>query len=54
MYLDANNLYVWSMIEDLPYKDIKVNTEITIDEILNTADGVETGYTVEVDLSCPK
>jgi hypothetical protein len=54
MYLDANNLYGWSMVQDLPYKDIRLNTEITINEILNTADDAETGYTVEVDLSFPK
>jgi hypothetical protein len=54
MYLDANNLYGWSMVQDLPYKDIRLNTEITIDEILEPADDAETGYTVEVDLSCPK
>jgi hypothetical protein len=54
MYLDANNLYGWSMVQSLPYKDIKFNTNITIDEILDTADDAETGYTVEVDLSFPK
>jgi hypothetical protein len=42
------------MVQDLPYKDIRLNIEITIDEILNTADDAETGYTVEVDLSFPK
>jgi hypothetical protein len=54
MYLDANNLYGWSMVQDLPYKDIKFNTEITIEEILRTEDDAETGYTVEVDLSFPQ
>jgi hypothetical protein len=54
MYLDANNLYGWSMVQSLPFKDIKFNTEIAIDEILNTADDAETGYTVEVDLSFPR
>ena len=54
MYLDANNLYGWSMVQSLPYKDIKFNKEITIDEILQTADDAETGYTVEVDLSFPQ
>jgi hypothetical protein len=41
------------MVQDLPYKDIRLYTEITIDEILNTADD-SAGYTVEVDLSFPK
>ena len=54
MYLDANNLYGWSMVQALPYKDIKFNKEITIDEILQTEDDAETGYTVEVDLSFPQ
>ena len=54
MYLDANNLYGWSMVQALPYKDITMNTNITIDEVLNTADDSETGYTVEVDISFPK
>ena len=54
LYLDANNLYGWSMVQDLPYQDIKLDTEITIEEILKTADDAETGYTVEVDLSFPK
>jgi hypothetical protein len=43
MYLDANNLYGWSMVQALPYKDIKMNTSITIDEVLNTADDAEAG-----------
>jgi hypothetical protein len=50
LVLDANNLYGWSMVQSLPYKGSKFNTEITIDEILNTADDADTGYTVEVDL----
>jgi hypothetical protein len=54
MYLDANNLYGLSIVQALCYKDIKFNTEITMDEILKTADDAETGYMVEVDLSFPK
>jgi hypothetical protein len=54
MYLDANNLYGWSMVQALPYQDIKFNREITIDDVLETADDAETGYMVEVDLSFPK
>ena len=53
MYLDANELYGWSMVQALPYKDIKFNTEITIDEILQTENQAETGYMVEVDISFP-
>ena len=54
MYLDANNLYGWSMVQDLPYKDIRFNTTIKLDEILETADDSETGYMLEVDLSFPQ
>jgi hypothetical protein len=54
MYLDANNLYGLSIVQALCCKDIKFNTEITMDEILKTADDAETGYMVEVDLSFPK
>ena len=54
MYLDANNLYGWSMVQALPYKDIKFYTEITLEERLRTADDTETGYTVEVALSFPQ
>ena len=34
------------MVQSLPYKDNKFNTELTTDEVLNTADDAETGYTV--------
>ena len=55
LYLDANNLYGWAMVQDLPYKDIKLEAEgaISLETIRNTADDAETGYTVEVDLSFP-
>jgi hypothetical protein len=53
LYLDANNLHGWSMVQDFPYKDIKLASEITIEEILKTADDAETGCMVEVDLSFP-
>ena len=54
LYLDANNLYGWSMVQDLPYQDTKLDTEKPLEEILKTADDAETGYTVEVDLRFPK
>jgi hypothetical protein len=54
MYLDANNLYGWSMVQHLPYKDIKLDTEITIEQILETADDADIGFVVEVDLHFPK
>jgi hypothetical protein len=54
LYLDANNLYGWAMVQALPYKDIKFANNTKLETILNTADDAETGYMVEVDLSFPK
>ena len=50
---DANNLYGLAMIQKLPYKNLKWDTKITEDDILNYADG-STGYMLEVDLEYPK
>ena len=54
VYLDANNLYGWAMSQFLPYDDVKINTEISIDEVLKTSDENETGYVIECDLHFPK
>ena len=54
LYLDANNLYGWAMTQSLPYKNIKLDEKVTLEEILNTADDSSTGYIVEVDLSFPE
>ena len=43
MYLDANNRYGWAMSQFLPYDDVKMNKEITIDDVLKTPDENETG-----------
>ena len=50
MYLDANNLYGWAMSQSLPYDGVQINTETTIEQILETTDDNETGYIVECDL----
>ena len=52
-YFDANNLYGLAMIQKLPYKNLKWDTTITEDDILNYANG-NTGYILEVDLEYPK
>ena len=52
-YFDANNLYGLAMIQKLPYKNLKWDTKITEDDILNYANG-NTGYILEVDLEYPK
>jgi hypothetical protein len=54
MYLDANNLYGWAMSKNLPYDEIKMNTETNIEDILKTEDDNETGNIVECDLHFPK
>jgi hypothetical protein len=54
LYLDANNLYGWAMSESLPFKDIKFDNNVTLEEVLNTKDDNETGYILEVDLLFPK
>ena len=54
MYWDANNLYGWAMSQPLPYKNIKFDKEITIDQVLETSDESETGYYIECDLHFPE
>ena len=46
LYLDANNLYGYSMIQPLPYKNFKWSNNLTLDK-------VQTGI-YEVDLEIPK
>ncbi len=53
LYLDANNLYGHSMSEPLPYGDLKLDTKITLEEVLETVDDADVGYTVEVDITFP-
>ncbi len=43
LYIDANNLYGWAMVQALPYKDIKFSNETTLETILETADDAPTG-----------
>jgi hypothetical protein len=54
LYLDANNLYGYSMSQYLPLKDFKWNTE-SWDEnkILQLDDKGNNGYLFDVDLSYP-
>ena len=41
------------MSEALPYKDIVFDNDVTLDDILNTADDAETGYIVKCDIHFP-
>ena len=52
-YVDANNLYGLSMIQKLPYRNLKWDDKITEDDIINYNNG-RTGYILEVDLEYPK
>ena len=52
-YLDANNLYGLSMIQKLPYRNLKWDGKITEEDIINYDNG-RTGYILEVDLEYPK
>ena len=52
-YLDANNLYGLSMVQKLPYKNLKWDDEITENDIVNYKNG-STGYILEVDLEYSK
>ena len=52
-YFDANNLYGLSMIQKLPYRNLKWDDKITEDDIINYDNG-RTGFILEVDLEYPK
>ena len=54
MYWDANNLYGWAMSQALPYKDLKFNNDVKLEDILNTPDDSEVGYIVECDFNFPE
>ena len=52
MYWDANNLYGWAMIQDLPYKGFKFLSEEEIKrfDLDCISENSKIGYTLEVDL----
>ena len=49
IYSDANNLYGHSMSQLLPYDEIKFDTNVKLEDILNTPDDSDIGYFLEVD-----
>jgi hypothetical protein len=56
LYLDANNLYGWAMVQHLPkggFKWEEVEEDITLKKILETKDTSKRGYQLEVDLEFP-
>ena len=56
IYLDANNLYGWAMIQPLPTGGFQwlTDQEITNLNVMEVADDAETGYFLEVDLEYPE
>lgn len=56
IYLDANNLYGWSMMQSLPLDSFKWANpyEFNCENILSIADDGEIGYIFEVDLFYPQ
>lgn len=55
VYLDANNVYGWSMMQQLPLKDFEwCQKSFTANEILQIPDDSEIGYIFEVDLDYPQ
>ena len=53
LYMDSPNLYGHSMIQHLPYDEIKFDENVKLEDILNTNDDSDIGYFVEVDLKYP-
>ena len=52
--VDANNFHGGAMqLEKFPFSEFAFNTEVTIQEVLDTPDNASVGYFVEVDLSYP-
>ena len=54
MYWDANNLYGWAMSQYLPYENLKINNDVSLEDVLKTADDSDVGYIIECDLHAPK
>ena len=42
------------MCQYLPYSDIKLNNDISHDDVIHTSNESDIGYMVEVDISFPK
>ena len=49
----ATNLFGHSISQSLPYDELKFEKAICLIKILNTPDGNEIGFFLEVDLSYP-
>ena len=50
-YIDANNLYGYAMMQELPYKDFQyTTTTTTLDAIMNNPDDSNHGYYIVCDI----
>ena len=49
-YIGENNLYGYTMMQKLPYKNFQFNTTTTLDVILNTPDNSDNGYYIVCDI----
>ena len=54
MYLDANNLYGWAMVQHLPTGGFEWVEDVSIDELLSRKLDAEKGYICEVDITYPE
>ncbi len=54
MYWDANNLYGGAMCEYLPYKNLRIDNDVSLEVVLNTSDDDDVGYIIECDLHVPQ
>ena len=50
LYIDGNKLHGWAMSENLPYDEIKFDRNVKLEDISNTPDDSDIGYSIEVDL----
>ena len=50
LYIDANNLHGYAMMQNLPYKDFQFTTTTTLDTILNIPDDSDHGYYIVCDI----
>ena len=47
-------IYGWGMSQYLPYKNIRLNKDVKLEDVLNTSDDNDVGYIVECNLTFPK
>jgi hypothetical protein len=53
LYQDANNLYGWAMMQLLPVGAFQWVEDLTLKDVLDTADNASEGYIIEADIEYP-